>query len=50
MKGYVLTDEERQQVKECLMAFVRECCAGENTKPEALTVLPAVAELLLNKF
>ena len=47
----MLTREERAEIREALMSFVKKVCdKPEELPPEAIEVLPAIAELLLAKY
>ena len=52
MISYALSNKEREEVKNCLMNFIRQYCNNSSLliPPEALATLPAITELLLNKF
>ena len=47
----MLTREERIELCETLMSFVKRVCSKpEEIPPEAITVLPAVTEMLLSYY
>ena len=52
MEGTVmLTREERTELRDALMSFVKRVCSKpEDIPPEAITVLPAVTEMLLSYY
>ena len=47
----MLTREERAEIREALMSFVKKVCdKPEELPPDAIRALPAIAELLLAKY
>lgn len=47
----MLTREERAEIREALMSFVKKVCdKPEELPPEAIEVLPAVANVLMDYY